>query len=32
VLSEVITSRFDASPAEIFPGLSPTPVGVMVGA
>jgi uncharacterized protein (DUF1501 family) len=31
VLSEVITSRFDASPSEIFPGLSPKPVGVMAG-
>lgn len=31
VLSEVITSRFDASPAEIFPGLAPKPVGVMSG-
>jgi uncharacterized protein (DUF1501 family) len=29
VLSEVITSRFDASPAEIFPGLTPERVGVM---
>ena len=31
VLSEVITSRFEASPSEIFPGLSPKPVGVMSG-
>jgi uncharacterized protein (DUF1501 family) len=29
VLSEVITSRFDASPSEIFPGFSPRSVGVM---
>jgi hypothetical protein len=29
VLSEVITSRFDAYPAEIFPGLTPERVGVM---
>jgi uncharacterized protein (DUF1501 family) len=29
VLSEVITSRFDASPAEIFPGLTPEHLGVM---
>jgi uncharacterized protein (DUF1501 family) len=32
VLSEVITSRFDASPAEVFPGLTPKSVGVMSGA
>ena len=31
VLSEVITSRFDASPSEIFPGLTPRTVGVMTG-
>jgi uncharacterized protein (DUF1501 family) len=31
VLSEVITSRFEASPSEIFPGLSPKSVGVMSG-
>ena len=31
VLSEVIVSRFDASPAEIFPGMTPVPVGVMAG-
>lgn len=31
VLSEVIVSRFDASPSEIFPGLTPRSVGVMSG-
>jgi uncharacterized protein (DUF1501 family) len=31
VLSEIITSRFDASPSEIFPGLTPAKVGVMSG-
>ena len=31
VLSEIITSRFDASPSEVFPGLSPRSVGVMSG-
>ena len=31
VLSEVITSRFDASPSEVFPGLTPKSVGVMSG-
>lgn len=29
VLSEVISTRFDASPAQVFPGLSPRAVGVM---
>lgn len=29
VLSEVVTSRFDASTATVFPGFSPEPVGVM---
>ena len=32
VLSEVIASRFYTSPSAIFPGLTPTRVGVMVGA
>jgi uncharacterized protein (DUF1501 family) len=32
VLSEVIVSRFNASPAEVFPGLVPARVGVMAGA
>jgi uncharacterized protein (DUF1501 family) len=31
VLSEIIVSRFDASPAAIFPGMTPTRVGVMAG-
>jgi uncharacterized protein (DUF1501 family) len=31
VLSEIITSRFDASPSEVFPGLTPRTVGVMSG-
>jgi uncharacterized protein (DUF1501 family) len=31
VLSEVIVSRFDASPSEIVPGLSPKSIGVMSG-
>jgi uncharacterized protein (DUF1501 family) len=32
VLSEVIVSRFGASPAEIFPGMTPARLGVMAGA
>ena len=32
VLSEVITSRFNASPAAVFPGFTPTRLGVMLGA
>jgi uncharacterized protein (DUF1501 family) len=31
VLSEIIVSRFDTSPATIFPGMTPTRVGVMAG-
>ena len=32
VLSEVVSSRFGASPATVFPGFAPQPVGVMRGA
>ncbi|WP_228941114.1 DUF1501 domain-containing protein [Nocardioides sp. Leaf374] len=31
VLSEVVLSRTDASAAQVFPGFTPEPVGVMVG-
>ena len=31
VLSEIVVSRFGASPAAVFPGFVRSPVGVMLG-